>query len=110
MIVSRDMKHSEAANIVERYRTTKLLQLLSVREIASRTATSEPFVIINTVHPGLCKTDIFRNNVGLIKFILDLAATWLGWTSEEGSRTLVHGVTVGPESHGIMLSECKVEK
>jgi hypothetical protein len=67
-------------------------------------------VIINTVHPGLCKTDIFRHNVGLAKFIMDALVTWLAWTSEEGSRTLVHGVIAGPESHGIMLDECKVEK
>lgn len=33
----------------------------------------------------------------------------IGRTAEAGSRTLVHGVTAGPESHGQYLSECLVK-
>ena len=33
----------------------------------------------------------------------------LVWTAEEGSRTLVHAVSAGKESHGVFLSGGKVE-
>ena len=33
----------------------------------------------------------------------------IGRTAEAGSRTLVHSVTAGPESHGQYLSECLVK-
>ena len=41
---------------------------------------------------------------------MNYSATWIGWSAEEGSKALVHGILVGKESHGIMLSECKVQK
>ena len=34
----------------------------------------------------------------------------IGWTAEEGSRTLVHAVTTGKESHGVFISMCSLQK
>jgi hypothetical protein len=83
---------------------------MSVREIAARTADKKPFVLINSVNPGLCSTDLTRNVEGVSALIMPILMKLLGWTPEEGSRTLVHATIAGPESHGILLSECSIKK
>ena len=89
---------------------SKLLQLFAVRAIAAGTATKSPFVVVNTVNPGLCYTDLTRNAVGSTKTIMKVMKAALAWTAEEGSRTLVHAVTTGKESHGVFISMCSVKK
>lgn len=48
-----------------RYLVSKLLQLFAVREIADRTANKDPFVIVNSVSPGLCTTNLTRSATGM---------------------------------------------
>ncbi|KAL9630614.1 MAG: hypothetical protein Q9164_006329, partial [Protoblastenia rupestris] len=74
------------------YPVSKLLQLFAIRSIASAISTELPFIILNTVNPGLCYTDLTRSA-----------------TAEEGSRTLVHAVSTGKESHGIFISMCSLK-
>ena len=38
-----------------------------------------------------------------------MALKVIGRSSEEGSRTLVHGAVAGKEAHGQYLSECQVK-
>ena len=89
---------------------SKLLQLLAVREMAERTADNKPFVVINTINPGLCQTDLTRSAQGATAFVMATIKALLARTAEEGSRTLVHATVAGPESHGVMISECKFKK
>lgn len=81
-----------------------------VREIADRTSNYQPFVIVNMINPGLCKTSLTRSTEGAAKFVMDTVKAMLAWTAEEGSRTIVHAVMAGPTSHGAFLSECQVKK
>lgn len=74
------------------------------REIAERTAHSTPFVTINTINPGLCRTLLTRDAEGSSKIIMNLAYLLLAWTAEEGARTLVYGVIAGKESHGAFIT------
>ena len=98
----------------ERYYLSKLPVMLLVRylsKILEKQAKSDPqekpLVIINNVAPGLCKTGLFRDDD---RFALKAALTVMGRTSEQGARTLVHGVLAGKGSNGQYLSECQIKK
>lgn len=97
-------------NHVRSYPVSKLLQLFAVREIADKTAKETPLVIVNTLNPGLCYTDLTRSATGATYYVMKVMRALLAWTAEEGSRTLVHATTVGPESHGVFISGCKIKK
>lgn len=92
------------------YQDTKLLQLLVVRELAARTADKKPFVIVNTINPGLCVTSLGRDAKGSMAFFLSAMYMTVAWTAEQGARTLFHATVAGPKSHGVMLDCCKIEK
>lgn len=91
------------------YQVSKLLQLFAAREIADKIASTEPRVIINMLNPGLCRTELSRNATGATRIQLMVMKRLLGRTAEEGSRTLVHATTA-PESHGVYLHDCKLQK
>ena len=97
-------------NTIIRYQVTKLISLFIIRELAQKTANSNPFVIINTVNPGLCYTDLTRSLEGSTATAMKVMRSMLAWSGEEGSRTLVHATTVGQESHGVFISGCKIPK
>lgn len=90
----------------DRYPTTKLLNLLWTRSLASKVPSSE--IIINASAPGFCKTGLFRDNSGVAGFVLKLAMLLLGRSAEDGARCLVDAaITKTEESHGLYLSEMK---
>jgi retinol dehydrogenase 12 len=112
------LNNKKTANMADRYFMSKLLVMLCVRELAAQTtasssaggdgAKSNPVIIVNNIAPGWCKTDLFRNEKG--GAAQNLALRMIGRSSEEGARTLVHGVTEAKtESHGAYLSECQVK-
>ena len=84
-----------------RYPVSKLLQLFAVHEMVERTSGKEPFMITNTVNPGLCYTDLTRSAEGSTYVGMKILRALLAWTAEEVSRTLVHAVTTGKEPHGV---------
>ncbi|KAL2373979.1 hypothetical protein RJ035_007522 [Blastomyces gilchristii] len=92
----------------ERYPTSKLLQLLAIRELAARTASSIPSVVINLVSPGLNRTSLTRQTTGLEAAVLTAIHAMFAWDPEVGSRILVHATTAGKESHGVLLDKCEV--
>ena len=92
------------------YPVSKLLQLLAAREIAEKITNKEPRVIINTLNPGFCHSELARNATGTTLVRLKVMKYLLARTTEEGSRTLVHATVAGPESHGVFLHDCKLEK
>jgi NAD(P)-dependent dehydrogenase (short-subunit alcohol dehydrogenase family) len=104
---------SDTASIyqADRYNTSKLLEIMAVRELAQAiTNSGKPFVIINTVNPGYCISELQRNAPPILYFFLQLGALLLARTTEIGSRTLFAGAVAGEESHGMYMSECKVKQ
>lgn len=99
------------ADMNDRYNLSKLLLLLGVRAFARQvwSNSSEPqkHVFINFVNPGWCKTNLFQTNDGGISGRIGLRL--IGRTAEQGGRTLVHGITTGPECHGKYVSDCRVK-
>lgn len=94
-----------------RYKITKLLQVLGVRELANalnQTKTEHPAVIINCVNPGACKSDFDRESTGIERLIKHLLTFLIARSTEAGSRTLVAGIAAGEESNGAYMADCVV--
>lgn len=104
--IFKSLDNEATADMTGRYYLSKLVLLLAVRKLAKQL--SQPGVIVNFVGPGWCKTDLFRTNDGGMGGRIGLRL--IGRTSEEGSRTLVHGAVADEDSHGKYLSECKVKQ
>ncbi|PYI09716.1 short-chain dehydrogenase/reductase [Aspergillus sclerotiicarbonarius CBS 121057] len=87
------------ATMGERYRTSKLLDILLARELANRVAGDQ--VVVNCLNPGLCRSQLSREmDTPVVRMVLRL----LGRTLEVGGRTLVAAAAAGSESHGQYMS------
>ena len=95
-----------------RYYLSKLPVMFAVRELASRAerenGRGKGEIVLNCVNPGWCRTGLFRTNDGGAGARVMLRL--IGRTAEEGSRTLVHGLSAGRESQGEFLGECEVKQ
>lgn len=100
------LSDSDIVKMPSRYPLSKLLQHLIftqlIRHISTNTAT------INLINPGWCGTGLSRNKQ--MSIFERASFTLLGRTSEQGSRTLVHGICAGRETHGKYLSECHEQR
>ena len=96
------------ADMAGRYSLSKLLVIYAVRELGKRAAeASNSRVTINTPNPSFCKSKLARESQGSSAF--RLAEKIFARTTEEGSRTTVHGLFAGEESNGQYLTNCHVE-
>lgn len=73
-------------------------------------ASEKPRVIVNTVNPGFCDTDLWRNAPWPLKSILSFSAYYVGRTKEMGSRILMWAVFAGDESQGKYSSDCTIRE
>lgn len=89
-------------NMGERYPTSKLLEVLTIRQIAPKMEGSG--VILNYINPGLCHSELGRD-AGWGLYLMKLV---LARSTEVGSRTLVAGAQAGEESHGKYMTDGKV--
>ncbi len=96
----------------ERYPVSKLLEVLSVYELAPLMSASPnnfpegPNIILNTVNPGLCKSELSRDAKGAQKLMFTLMKMAIARTTEKGSRTIVAAAAAGGETHGKYMSNC----
>ena len=90
------------ARMGERYPTSKLLEVLVVRQIAPKL--EESGVILNMLNPGLCHSELAREGSLFLAFMKFLLAR----TTEVGSRTLVAAAVAGPESHGKYMTDAQI--
>lgn len=96
------------------YGVSKLLLMWAVRDMAQRYPFSDQSkVVIACLTPGLCKSNIVRDNeswiVGVLRrFMIGIVAR----STEVGSRNLVDGVKpeLGEECHGAFLMDCHICK
>ncbi|PHH59773.1 hypothetical protein CDD81_2577 [Ophiocordyceps australis] len=91
------------ASMLDRYFVSKLLQLLCVRELASRAGPAYP-VAINCFNPGFVQTRLGRE----FGWNLYLWGVVFARSARVGSRTLVAAAGAGAESHGKYMSEGEV--
>jgi retinol dehydrogenase-12 len=98
------------ANMGPRYSLSKTLihaVLSELAKVASRPGQHEE-VIVNWVNPGWCASELDRHKKAP-PLIQRLAFSIMGRTAEEGSRTLVHAIVAGKQTHGCYLSECRAK-
>ncbi|PGH04905.1 hypothetical protein GX51_03201 [Blastomyces parvus] len=88
----------ETLNMKERYETSKLVEILVVREIAPKLADSG--VVLNLINPGFCMSGLMREAPTIVLAIKSMLRYIMVRTTEVGSRTLVAGAAAGDESHG----------
>ncbi|KAF9522417.1 short-chain dehydrogenase [Crepidotus variabilis] len=74
-------------NRTARYTETKILNVLFARALASRIEGKS--VVVNSVDPGYCKSELRRSYQGIFSFTNWLMDTIFALTSEQGSRQLI---------------------
>ncbi|QIW97078.1 hypothetical protein AMS68_002596 [Peltaster fructicola] len=99
------LSDKQQADMAARYFLSKLMVMLCVQELASRTDSNK--VVVNCPSPGWCKTELFRQDDG--GFMGRNMLKLIGRTPEEGARCLTSAITAGKDTHGQYLSECRVK-
>ena len=67
-------------------------------------------VTLNMVAPGLCSTGLGKDARTFTKIMHGTIKAMMARTAEVGSRTILHGLVAGEESHGKLLSGCKIKE
>ena len=94
----------KGARMGERYPTSKLLEVLVVREIAPKLEGSD--VILSMTNPGLCHSELSRDG----SWVLEVIKFFIARKTEVGSRTLVWPAMATSESHGKYFHDAKVDE
>ncbi|PWY81750.1 dehydrogenase [Aspergillus sclerotioniger CBS 115572] len=89
---------------MDRYNTSKLLNVLWLRELSSKAG---PDVIINGVNPGLCASSLHRSDTtpGI-----NIFNNVFAWTPAQGEHCLVDAAVRHPDDQGVYLSEQMVKQ
>ena len=94
----------KTSNIDTHYSTTKLLEILFIRELAKHVSPpSGP--IVTTVNPGFCYSDFVRGLPAYFRVVFVVWRYLVARTTEVGSRCLVAGASAGKESHGQYMAD-----
>jgi NAD(P)-dependent dehydrogenase (short-subunit alcohol dehydrogenase family) len=97
------------ADMGGRYPLSKLLVLYAVRELADRAkASGKGLFILNSPNPSYCVSNLTRESRGSVG--VKIGERLVARTTEEGSRTLYHGLFAGEESNGQFLTNCHVQE
>lgn len=103
----------KTANMADRYNVSKLLVIYACRELADKingsAKNSSTAIVINTPNPSYCKSALQLGTEHGRTTRAKVFEKVLARTTEEGGRTLVHGVTSGPETNGQYLTNCHVQ-
>jgi hypothetical protein len=67
----------------------------------------KPKVILNTLTPGFCHSELMRHAVFPLNLLGWIGKKLIGRTTEMGSRTLVVAAGAGEETHGEYCVDCK---
>ena len=89
-----------------------MLNVFFARELSERL--HDKLVIVNTVNPGFCHSELTRNAKGLRAWILWLGKILLARTTEQGSRQLVWACIGGKDNvdqlRGAYISSMHVQE
>ena len=94
-----DMLNQETFfNARTQYNINKLLVMYIMNSLVEVTDPAK--VIINTVCPALCRTNLGRDFSGIMKTGVGLFQLVMARSAEQGARSYVSGVLLGSEGHG----------
>ncbi|KAF7563266.1 hypothetical protein G7046_g850 [Stylonectria norvegica] len=108
--IYEDLNDDKSYNGQNLYETSKLMEILLVRELVSRTKGDDsgtPSVIVNLANPGLCVSTLATRNEKpiAVRIVESVLYTMIARTTEVGSRTLILGAGAGSASHGEFMSD-----
>ncbi|KAL4937880.1 hypothetical protein BDV06DRAFT_215561 [Aspergillus oleicola] len=109
-VIFNGFNDQKRANMDSRYPLTKLVEEFAVRQFAALCPVERTGVVITMVAPGLCSTGLGRDARTFTKIMHEGIKAFMARTAEVGSRTILHGLLVGDEGHGKLLSGCKVKE
>ncbi|PKY03442.1 NAD(P)-binding protein [Aspergillus campestris IBT 28561] len=104
------LNDQKRANMDARYALTKLVEECAVRQFAALCPVERTGVVITMVAPGLCSTGLGRDARTFTKIMHETIKAMMARSAEVGSRTFLHGLVVGEEGHGKLLSGCKIKE
>ncbi|KAJ3875603.1 hypothetical protein F5051DRAFT_454456 [Lentinula edodes] len=81
--------------VSDHYSDTKLLNMFFARALQSKLSKSCPSIVVDSVDPGYCISDLRRSLSGPGAWFLLLLDRLFAYSTEEGSRNLVHAALVG---------------
>lgn len=90
---------------IERYSTSKLLNVLWTRELSERVGRMKLDIVINTVNPGLCASSLHKTDPNASK-----AVKLIAYTSAQGGHCLTDAATLHGDVRGAYLSEQQVKE
>ncbi|KAH9904964.1 NAD(P)-binding protein [Xylariomycetidae sp. FL2044] len=90
------------------YADAKLMSLMACREVAARLPILRGSVVMNTVDPGTCLTQLMREDSWpwYWSLVIRFGFGIIGRTAEMGARNYVAAATAGWESHGGYVEDC----
>ncbi|KAL4813818.1 hypothetical protein BDW67DRAFT_177636 [Aspergillus spinulosporus] len=97
-------KSQKAGGPIERYGVSKLMAILVTERIAllvPGAAQGDPLVVVNSVAPGFCKSDLLTRES--VPWILKVIEALVARSAQGGSKTLLDSATRGVASHGKWL-------
>jgi NAD(P)-dependent dehydrogenase (short-subunit alcohol dehydrogenase family) len=100
------LNDAATADMAGRYPLTKLLVIYAVRELA-KTSGGEGGCVVNTPNPSFCRSGLAREMVDQPGFAT--FESLMARTTEEGSRTLVHGLLAPANTNGHYLTNCQIQ-
>ncbi|KAJ5598869.1 hypothetical protein N7537_008953 [Penicillium hordei] len=109
-VILDGLNDQKRANMDSRYALSKLVEECAVRQFAALCPVERTGVIITMVAPGLCTTGLGRDARTFTKILHEAVRAMMARTAEVGSRTFLHGLVVGEEGHGKLLSGCKIKE
>ena len=71
------------------------------------TASTRPQVILNTLTPGFCQSELMGHATFPLNFLAWVGRNTIARTTEMGSRTIVAAAAAGKDSHGIYMEDSK---
>ncbi|GKT83853.1 short-chain dehydrogenase/reductase family protein [Colletotrichum tofieldiae] len=94
----------------DRYAVSELVQIFATRQLASLLPIPQTGVVINLLSPGLCNTGLARYGRMSYRLQVRLFNMAVGRTPEMGSRTILHALAAGTDSHGQYISDCEIKE
>ncbi|EXL74904.1 hypothetical protein FOPG_10017 [Fusarium oxysporum f. sp. conglutinans race 2 54008] len=106
--IFEDLADEGKARMADRYNVSKMMELLAVRELATKMTESKKDgqVIAAVVNPGWVKTNMGSGEKSGL--FAAFGRRFIARETEVGSRTLVHAAEGDPETHGQYLSDCEI--
>ena len=91
---------------------SKLANLLFAIELSRKLKNDKIGITVNAIHPGIIKTDLFRNTDALSSAGIDLLGVFLWKSIEQGAATTIY-VATAPElkgKTGEFFNDCEIEE